>query len=383
MCFILFGAVPTGLAETGKTPERKQIKVWQPFWRNENGDMVLDAVVEKTTGDKKQGYEFKEENRFADKKDKHPVNDAVPPIVTAGKDDDVETCTRENWDNFPNDAGIALVHTHGNLQEVVAEATKTYEAATNWWHKGTGTNYMTVVSNSNYECHMVLVYPQWFKKHWKPIFDKNKAIVVMASCQSAKGNILDSVGGQLALGWDNICVAPQQTANVGMLLLYMDGIRPLGTPGSKRKSGDAFTAAAANHFIRAGSNKDLTTLCPSVENPTIKNVKPKQGPGAGESGDGFITFDTGLVTNTIPVNQALVFEIIGDVTISSNRWTGNNRIDFHYQAWDCETAYTVTVTAVAEKILGSKLGKQQLDGGDYTLDGVAPNEHKFTWTFSR
>jgi len=95
-----------------------------------------------------------------------------------------------------------------------------------------------------------------------------------------------------------------------------------------------------------------------------------------------------LVTDPPDAEKALVFDVTeGNFTIGEIGWgpvdgqIGKYRIDFYYRTDECMPGYKVNVTAVSAEITGSRKGEQQLDGGNWSQDGDAPNEHPFTWQF--
>lgn len=326
---------------------------------------------------------------------------------TTPNDNNIGNCSRREWDVFPQLTDIGIVNTHGDAGHVTAVAFKNDStgevAAHNWMDSGTDNNDMQVVQQVvgigealEYTNWVVRVYTPWFERNWKPIFKSNKSIVVMAACFSADNgpiypsgpvgpSITYSVGGRVVFGWTDLVLSGTISDDVAKLMDNMNGTEPNSYPGYRRKAGEAYNAVYTGggmQFRKLGNND--TTLCPSVEKRIFDNVCPIQGAPAGWAGDGWIVFDTELVTSpTIAATDALKFQVLqGSVIISDIHWTGNNRIDFKYKAEKCEGDYLVEVTAVARKIIGSSIGQQQLDGGTWASNGTAPNADDFVWHFS-
>ena len=349
------------LAGVAYCPTRSVLKLYEPAawdYGDGSGDKVIDAIT--SDGGKDQGYTYL---RYQD----------------TAKGSSVGTCTRADWDNLSNLAGVTYVDSHGGSYFVHAaystdKSVLFDETSGGGWADKDGDKVldpnMVVVGSEQDGWWGVVVLEDWYSDHWKADHNTHKAIVLISTCQSNAApapTILENCGGRTGFGYS--ACAPTSAGDMENLFGRMDGTLPPGAQGTKRKAGDAFAAGSFSTYFTMRGEED-TTLCPAPA-----EWGPK-GTGAGASGMGYIEFDTHCTT-THAATSALTCTIdSGDITISNIQWASDYRLTFNYTATTCNEDYKVTVTAVAAHVLGSTGGSQKLDGSK-----VAPNGDNKTWSF--
>ena len=317
---------------------------------------------------------------------------------------------RASFDGFAGYRGVALINTHGEPHEIDAISLKTKALCEAWRDQGLGNSDMFVEFDptKGRKFWYVGARSTWVAKNWAPSFNQYNSIVVVSSCNTGAeskagtgADLLDSIGGRAAIGFDKLVKTSQTSQDEARLFQLMNGTLPAGSPGSARRIGDAYLEGGFTQgLVLSESTQDNTTLCPSVDHPIggmgTLNIFPAQGSTTnGISGDGWVIFDSNLETIFHKASDVLQVanpttpgntNVSGNVTISNQTWVGLNRINFHWNAqstygYGGGTAYTLMLRVVAANTV-SERGGQQLDGGTPSAYGVAPNGGDFTWSFS-
>ncbi len=296
-------------------------------------------------------------------------------------DEACTACTRQNWDDFPNEVGAVGIFAHGTAAGGVGllEAAYGSQATCDAW--GNGDTGITVVQWLDVEdIYVVLVTPNWAEQHWGSNLSSNRAIVFLGACYSAAPadgiSWIDHCGGAACFGYASTIDSQHMQFDMIQLLQRMMG-KWTAPNKNLRPAENAFNEGGFSPgFRRVGG---LVTLAPA---PT--GAGP-QGPTGAHSSGG-ITLDTYCDTG-IAAAEGLTFEVLaGSCSITGVDWDRDefhrsNNIHFEYTATGdpCNPAFTVRVTAHANKIIADDTA----EGQEIQMDGdcVAPNGDDKVWTF--
>jgi hypothetical protein len=318
-----------------------------------------------------------------------------------GNDTDFEDCDRTDWDILATDVGILMIHSHGastlidvaaNTQEdkILDPSSPYIESWTDPDGDGTADSGMGIIDHTaDWGCYVAYASATCIGNTFQSTLSSNEAIVVLNSCYSAYGtnSPLKKCYGRTGFGCTGTTDAGGNSTNMQNLFGLMNGTKPSWAQGTERKAGDAYAfgeyySVWQGGFVQEGSND--TTLCPSVEKTEIvpDSGSPfAEGSGAGTSGTGYVEFDTHCDTG-VSAASALTYTKTGTVTISNIRWDTDYKISFSYCGVN---PYTVNMRVEGDagtNKVKAKDGEQHLDGGNSTTDGVAPNNHDYTFSFS-
>jgi hypothetical protein len=226
--------------------------------------------------------------------------------------------------------------------------------------------------DSGWQLAFVRVYDEWYDPNWSDDHDDNRAIVVIAGCNSASGSIAANCGGRVSFGYDGTPETNDDiTDDMHYLFARMSGVSGVDL----RTSNAAWNAGGfSTHFDIVAD--DNTTLCPAVT-----SWGPK-GSGAGNSGTGFVQLDTVCEETENPLRKEVKS---GALSIYDQEWATDSKITFSYCNQAPEYGYTVEVTAKADCIYSECPGGKVLDGNTNPSgeNGRAPCWDSFVWTFSK
>ena len=391
------------------TPMTNQAVSWEGFaWQfGVWGNMLLDRVVD-------DGYT---QTFYFDSN--YPAGNM---------DDDAETCTRLAWEDISRHMGVFYGGGHGTVYKLKGwfsvVAFKNLDPANRYISSGNGRDGWDVWYNPKRKTFSCVVNSSWLRTHWKPFCDLNRSIMFWSACRTAVGanSVMRSAGGRVAYGYTGLD-AYQDRKNLPAIFDRMNGRQPRTAKGSMRVAEVAF-GGLADGYSQGGNwvTPDLrllgngrTTLCPAVEYLVGPNVWPR-GNKVHASDVGFVMLDTFCVRFSSPIKSVMahtatfkqiyfkdqmdrlfiMFDVnvkqgedLRRVDVNNVRWNNDGtEIWFDYKG-DCASAgFSITVDLKPGLVQALNTGSQgvpglYLDGGDLQESGVAPNNHRFTWTFSR
>lgn len=333
------------------SPKGLILSIWEPFedLTNEPGDKIVARI----TDDKTQGYTW------------------IRKQDLDQDDNDVEDCTRPNFNVVDNGSGVTFVNAHGAEDHFCGVSVgENYSSVITSWIGDEPEEYMERYHWTVKQIWIAVVWEPWFERppstgpdrNWAAEHTAYRTIVVLGVCNAAN-SLLSHLGGRVRFGYDD---SPGSNStirdDVDLLFGRMNGHE--GSAGL-RKAGPAFTAGDfSEHFMMEGNG--YTTLCPAPISWW------PEGQVAECAGTGGIDFDTHI--QSVAAQSALEYEAPDNTIISDRRWTNDYSLRFHYEFTGGNAR--VKMKAIANYIKAEGGGNQKLDGSC-----KAPNGDNKEWTF--